>query len=187
MTVPVKLSRMAKCHLASGVLFSLALCAYLLAGSYRTSLIEIRSGVASMRSNAALMASDTEGIEKRQAQVRKALPFGYASSSPRELMLLSVEKLKTGINGVTMTLDEFSETGETLTLPVVMEFDTDSFEEGVKGIEAIRSLKMPYFEFRNIDIRRLEGSYSSARYKVEGVMTMPAQKIAAPSEAEKKS
>lgn len=187
MTVPVKLSRMAKCHLTAGVLFSLALLAYLLSANYRSSVSDISSGIASMRSNAMSMAGDTERIKDRQTEVLRALPAGYDSSSPREMMLLSLEKLKTGINGATITLDEFSETDATLTLPVVIEFDTASFEEGVKGIQTIRSFNMPYFEFRNIDIRRLEGSYSSARYKIEGVMTMPAGKITGPSGAERTS
>jgi hypothetical protein len=187
MTVSAKLSRMARCHLAAGIIFSLALCAYLLIENYRASVIEIRSGVASIRSNAASMAEDTGRIEERQTQVLRALPAGHESNSPREVMLLSVEKLKAGIKGASIALDEFSETGAILSLPLIVEFDTASFEEGVKGIEAIQSLNMPYFEFRNIDIRRLEGSYSSARYKVEGVMTMPAGKITGPSGTERTS
>lgn len=185
MTVSVRLSRMAKCHLAAGIFFSLALCAYLLIENYRASAVEIRSRIASIHSNARSMAEDTGKIKARQAQVLKALPAWHNTSSPRETILLSAEKLKTGIKGASIALDEFSETNAILSLPVIVEFDTASFEEGIKGIEALRSFKVPYFEFRNIDIRRLDGSYSSARYKIEGVLTMPSEKITGPSGAEK--
>jgi hypothetical protein len=185
MTVSFRLSRMARCHLAAGILFSIALCAYLLIENYRTSVIDIRSGVSSIRANAGSMAEDTGRIEESQIQILKSLPAGYDSSSPRELMLISAEKLKTGIKGASITLEEFSESDAILTLPVVVEFDTASFEEGVRGIAAIQSFRMPYFEFRNIDIRRLDGSYSSARYKIEGVITMPAGKITPPSGTER--
>lgn len=185
MTVSVKLSRMVKYHLAAGIIFSLALCAYLLIENYRASVIEIRSGVSSIRANAQSMADETEKIKDRQKQVLRALPAGHDSSSPRETMLLSAEKLKTVIKGASITLDEFSESDAILSLPLIVEFDTASFEDGVKGIEALQSSMVPYFEFRNIDIRRLEGSYSSARYKVEGSLTMPSGKITPPSMTEK--
>jgi hypothetical protein len=177
MTVSVRLSRMAKCHLTAGAIFSIALCAYLLIENYRSIVITALSHVASIRSNTALMAEDTESIGRRQANVRRNLPAGYDTHSSRELMLRSVDKLRAGVKGASVTLEEFLETGGVLKLPVAVEFDTASFEEGVKAIEAIQSFSMPYFEFTNIDIRRLDGSYSSARYKVEGLMTMPAEKI----------
>lgn len=187
MTIPARLSRMAKFHLAAGIIFSLALLAYILTSNYRSSVIDINSRIASISSNVSVMAGDTAKIKARQEEVLRALPPGLASSSQREMMLLSVEKLKTTIRGATVSLDEFSENNATLTLPVVIEFDSSSFEEGVKEIQKIRSHNLPFFEFRNIDIRRLEGSYSSARYKIEGVMTMPAGGIAPRSTAEKTS
>lgn len=185
MTVSVRLSKMARLHLSAGIVFSIALCAYLLADNYRTSVIDISSSIASMRSNAASMAEDTGRIEERQLRVRGMLPAGYDSSSPREMVLLSVERLKASVKGASVTFDEFIESGGVLGLPLVIEFDAASFEEGVKNIESIQSFRMPFFELRNIDIRRLDGSYSSARYKVEGVMTMPAGKITPPSKSEK--
>lgn len=174
--VSARLSRLSKCHLASGVLFSLALCTYLLAAGYRSSVDEIRAKVENIRANSGMMARDTADISERQAKVALFLPAGYDSNSPRELMLLSVERLKTGIKGSSISLEEFNETETALSLPLLVELDSSSFEEGVKALAALRSSRLPTFEFRNIDIRRLDGSYSSARYKIEGVMSMPVLK-----------
>jgi len=177
MTVSARLSKMVKYHLATGVLFSLALLAFVVASNYRSSVVDISSRAAAMSANAASMAEDTAQLKKRQSEVGRALPAGFASSSPRAAMLLYAEKLKGGISGASVTVDEFSEAGSTLTLPVVIEFDTNRYDEGTKQIREIWSSSMPYFEFRNIDIRRLDGSWSSARYKIEGVITMPSVKM----------
>lgn len=171
--IPARLSRLSMYHLATGVIFSLALCAYLLAGGYRASVIEASSKVETIRANSNMMAKDAKDIMERQAKVALSLPAGYGSNSPRELMLLSVERLKAGIKGASVSLEEFNESGAALRLPLIVEFDTASFEEGVKALEALRSSRLPSFEFSNIDIRRLDGSYSSARHKIEGAMTMP--------------
>lgn len=174
MIVPARLSTMAKYHLASGVLFAVALSAYILASGYRTSVVDIGSKVAVMGSNAVLMAEDTRRMEERQARVRAALPAGYDKGSQREAMLLFVERLRSSIPGAAVSLDEFSESGPDILLPVAVEFETASFEEAVRAVAATRSSRMPYFEIKNIDARRLDGSFSSARYKIEGVVTMPA-------------
>lgn len=179
MTVPARLSKMVKFHLATGVLFSLALLAFIVASSYRSSVVDISSRAAAMSANADSMAEDTAQFRMRQAEVGRALPKGFASSSPREMMLLYAEKLKGSVRGASVAVDEFSEANSTLTLPVIVEFDTASYDEGTREIRKIWSSAMPYFEFRNIDIRRLDGSWSSARYKIEGVITMPSVKITA--------
>ncbi|MDP2688759.1 MAG: hypothetical protein Q8P48_01480 [Deltaproteobacteria bacterium] len=162
-------------HAIAGAVFSALLFAALILAGYRDGLIKAEDSLVRIRRNLVSMEAATVEMRSKKALVGSVIPAGYGKRSNREIMLLTLEKVREGIPGAKVTVTGFVEEGGELSLPVVIEFPVYDYHDAVRGAAWLEGLRFPYFKVRGASVRRTEGK-ADAEGRIDGSFRMPAER-----------
>lgn len=176
MNITTMLIKAAYRHLTTGIILSVSICFLILAGKYKHSLIKATTDLDTIRMNVPMMEHAVRVMKEKQTAALHLLPPDYNSKSHQELLLRSLEKVKSSINETDIIIGNIVEENNEITLPVTLEFSVSRYYDGLNTIGYLRGLRFPYFQLRNVAAKRAEGD-SVIIWKIEGSLRIPSERI----------
>ena len=163
-------------HLVAGILFSAALCMLILASKYKHNLIKAVSDLDAIRMNLLRMERVTSVMREKQTTAIHLLPIDYNSRSHQEILLLSLEKVRSSIKDADIIIGNIVEENDQIALPVTVEFSASQYHEGLSAIGYLRGFRFPYFKIRNVIAKRDEVGREIS-WTIEGSLRIPSGRI----------
>lgn len=163
------------CHLVAGAVFSVLLFMNMLALDYSGHLERQISALETVRVKAVVMTRAAKRMAGAVREIEVYLPRGYEKVTNRELMLISLDGLKARVEGVEVTVNEFSEKGGVITLPVHIEVPVKSYGRVLEVIGGLQYMRFPRFDIE--EVRLEQDDTSGTVSKISGTLSMPSEKV----------
>jgi len=165
-------------HLIAGISLSVVLCVLLFASKYKYSLLKATADFGSIRMNVLKMEHVIRVMREKQSVAVSLLPADYSSRSHREILLLALERARSTVKEAVITVGNFQEEDDEITLPVVLEFNAHQYYEGLNAIGYLQNLRFPYFKTQNVSAKSHEEAHEII-WRIEGSFRIPAERITA--------
>ena len=163
-------------HLVTGIILSVALCILVLASKYKHNLIKATSDLDAIRMNVLRMENVTHIMREKRTTAIHLLPTDYNLRSHQEILLLSLEKVRSSIKEADIIVGNIVEENNEIALPVTLGFSGSQYHEGLNAIGYLRSLRFPYFKIRNVIAKRNEVGREII-WTIEGSFRIPSGRI----------
>lgn len=160
-------------HLITGIIFSIILLSVLMLNKYGNSLADTVSRFELIKTNTLKMKHSTADIESRIKHIESLLPADFYTRSPRELIFLTLDDIKTALKRSEVTVTNFDERMDMVSLPVSIKIPTDSYAMLINNIGYLQSLKFPYYTITSIAITKSQDT-PEVVCTIDGFLRMPA-------------
>ena len=176
------LNREISLHLFFGSLFAILLFLMLLITGYRDNLNNATDSLIKIRHNISGMELSHEDLKSKRASIEKTLPAGYSKKSSRELILLTLEKVRAEMPAAKIDVMNFFKEKDEIKLPVVIKFPVSNYNIFVRNIGYLEKQVFPDFMITGAAVFRVRNSATTGEGKIEGFFRMPLEKAVRVSE-----
>lgn len=163
-------------HLVAGITLSVIIFSVIALGKYKNSLLDATSRSELIRINALKMKENTIHMDSVIKRMNSLLPHDYYSKSHRELLLLALDNIKMTIKGSVITVTNFDEKADEITLPVNISIPVDDYVSLVNNIGYLQSMRFPHFVIKNVVMERAADS-GTIICRIDGLLKMPGKEI----------
>jgi len=173
-----ELKRPVTFHLIAGIVLSAIIVSAVVIAKYEKSLSDTTKRSGLIRTNALKMEQAVTDMDSVMKKIDSLLPSYYHSRSHKEIILLSLDGIKTTIKSADITVTNFDERGGEIILPVNISIPVHNYVQLVNDIGYLQFLNFPFFAIRNIVIEKATGKPSNAIIcRIEGSLKMPAKRV----------
>ncbi len=164
-------------HLIAGIILSAIIISVISLSRYENSLLDAVSKVELIKTNTLRMKQAAANMDSTIKKINSLLPNDYYSKSPRELLLLALDDIKTSFKGSEITVTNFDEKAGEISLPVSIKIPVDDYVMLVNMVVALQSMKIPQFAIKNIVVERRTDARGAIIINIEGLLRMPAERL----------
>lgn len=179
----VQLRKASNMHLAAGIALSVIIVCLIALFKYEKNLNETIAKLTAIQSNTAKLNESMAQMGSAMNKIDSLLPAGYSSLSHRELLLLTLDGIKSRFSGSEVTVTNFEEKGGVLSLPVHITFPVNNYTELVNRVRHLQSLALPNFRLNKAVIEKTQdknrGGISGIICSIEGTLIMPNEHLKA--------
>jgi len=143
--------------------------------SVTTAVIKMNQVVA----NTSSMRQSIDDMDSVIKMVINLLPKNYSEKSHKELLLYTLDDIKTLFKGGEITITGFEEKAGELVLAINIKTPVTNYKNFVKDLEYLQNLRFPSFHMKSMLIEKVTDKQKDELLtcKIEGILKIPAGKL----------